>query len=129
MVTSLGKLKIHFDFRTNRPDVFRAANHIMRMTLEGKITLTYSPPNFDHAFWDSHPNLVQIKELLGLNDDDAGSRDDDDVGGDDWSDGESEDGEAGNKDDDDDDDSQDDAVAAVPTVSRNKFDLLDDEDD
>lgn len=93
------------------------------MTLEGKITLSYSPPNFDAAFWDSHPNLVQIKELLGLNDE-VGS--DDDVGGEDWSDGDDDDGEAEDKGEDE---SEDEAAAALPAVSRNKFDLLDDEDD
>ena len=96
----------------------------MRMTLEGKITLTYSPPDFDQAFWDSHPNLVQIKELLGLTDD-AASGDDDDGDVEDWSEGES-DGEA--RDDGQKDDESQDEGAAVP-ISRNKFDLLVDEDE
>jgi hypothetical protein len=52
--------------RTNRPDVYRSANHIMRMTLEGKITLAFSPPDYDKDYWENHPNLVQINELLGL---------------------------------------------------------------
>lgn len=54
--------------RTNRPDVYRAANHILRMTLEGKITLAFMPPGYDKDFWENHPDLVRINELLGLSD-------------------------------------------------------------
>lgn len=49
-------------------DVYRAANHILRMTLEGKITLSFLPPNYDQNVWENHPHLVQIRELLGLGD-------------------------------------------------------------
>ena len=55
--------------RSNRPDIHRAANHILRMTLEGKITLTLEPPGYRQSLqsWGEHPDLQVISELLGNN--------------------------------------------------------------
>ena len=108
--------QICFIFRTNRPDVFRAANHIMRMTLEGKITLSFFPPNFDQNFWDNHPNLVQIKELLGLAD--AHGDDDDAI----------EDLAELSEDEEVLDDAAE-VEESQPATSKNKFDLLLEMDD
>ena len=47
----------------------RSANHILRMCLEGKITLALFPQSFAKckSTWDSHPDLAVISELLGNN--------------------------------------------------------------
>ena len=59
--------------RSNRPDLNRAANHILRMCLEGKIPLTMYPVNYvktkDH--WAKHEDTAIVKKLLGLDDADA----------------------------------------------------------
>ena len=52
--------------RSNRPDIARAANHIMRMALEGKLTLCLRPPGYRKADWQGHPDTVIIKDLLAL---------------------------------------------------------------
>ena len=41
----------------------------MRMALEGKITLTLYPPDYEssESLWSSHPELNIISELLGTN--------------------------------------------------------------
>jgi len=57
--------------RSNRPDVSRSANHILRMALDGKITLSYLPPGYMSENliekYEKHPDLNQISDLLGLN--------------------------------------------------------------
>ena len=55
--------------KSNRPDVHRAANHILRFCLDGKITLTLAPPGYEEARerYSEHPDLVKISELLGKN--------------------------------------------------------------
>ena len=56
--------------RSNRPDVSRSANHILRMSLEGKITLAYLPPGYvsqkTRDEYENHPDLVRISQLLAL---------------------------------------------------------------
>ncbi|GIZ04018.1 guanine nucleotide-binding protein-like 1, partial [Caerostris extrusa] len=46
-----------------RPDVYRAANNILRMALDGRtICLAFYPPNFtkEKAMWSEHPGLQEI---------------------------------------------------------------------
>jgi len=57
--------------RSNRPDVSRSANHILRMALEGKISLAYYPPGYisqnKKEEYENHPDLVRINnDLLAL---------------------------------------------------------------
>ena len=52
--------------RSNRPDIARAANHVMRMALEGRLTLCLRPPDFDKGSWTNHPDLEIIKDLLAM---------------------------------------------------------------
>jgi len=52
--------------RSNRLDVSRAANHIMRMALEGRICLCLRPPEYDANNFSSHPDLKTINDLLAL---------------------------------------------------------------
>ena len=52
--------------RSNRPDLNRSANHILRMTLEGKITLNLVPIDFDETKWENHDKVKQIESLLAI---------------------------------------------------------------
>ena len=52
--------------RSNRPDIARAANHLMRMALEGRITLSYVPPNFNKDDWTNHEDTSVIDETIAL---------------------------------------------------------------
>ncbi len=55
--------------RSNRPDMNRAANHILRMTLEGKITLSLEPDSYwaEEDKWRAHPDAKAVEELLQIN--------------------------------------------------------------
>ena len=52
--------------RSNRPDIARAANHLMRMALEGRITLSFVPPNFNQDDWTNHEDMSVIDETIAL---------------------------------------------------------------
>ena len=54
--------------RSNRPDLHRSANHILRMTLEGKITLALMPENYleDRDKWENHEKIKEVEDVLGL---------------------------------------------------------------
>ena len=52
--------------RSNRPDIARAANHLMRMALEGRITLSFVPPNFNKDDWTNHEDISVIDETIAL---------------------------------------------------------------
>lgn len=52
--------------RSNRPDISRAANHLMRMTLEGRLILSLKPPGYKKEHFAEHPDIAVIKELLAL---------------------------------------------------------------
>lgn len=45
-----------------RPDVARAANHLLRLSLEGRICLYLRPPNFsaEEERWKLHPYVQDI---------------------------------------------------------------------
>lgn len=51
-----------------RPDTYRAANSILRMALDGKITLSLKPKGYSNQkkFWESHPELDKVKEIQSL---------------------------------------------------------------
>lgn len=73
--------------KASRPDTYRAANSILRMALDGKITISLKPKNYhkNKSFWESHPELQKVKELQAISssisthsdDADAYSEDDD----------------------------------------------------
>ncbi|XP_035208064.1 guanine nucleotide-binding protein-like 1 [Stegodyphus dumicola] len=49
--------------KTARPDVYRAANNILRMALDGRtICLAFYPPNYtkEKEMWSKHPGLQEI---------------------------------------------------------------------
>ncbi|XP_059472020.1 guanine nucleotide-binding protein-like 1 [Neocloeon triangulifer] len=48
-----------------RLDSYRAANHILRMALDGKVCLCLYPPNFssEKETWLSHPEIEDIKRI------------------------------------------------------------------
>ena len=52
--------------RSNRPDISRAANHIMRMALEGRISLALRPPEYNKEYWTQHKDIEVVKDLLAI---------------------------------------------------------------
>ena len=51
-----------------RPDVYRAANHLLRMALDGRtLCLAFLPPNYmsERAKWDKHSDVKFIESLQG----------------------------------------------------------------
>lgn len=54
--------------KTGRPDSYRAANSILRMALDGKITLSLKPIGYTKQknFWESHDELKKVKEIQAL---------------------------------------------------------------
>jgi ribosome biogenesis GTPase A len=56
-----------------RPDTYRAANSILRMALDGKITLSLKPRGYHQRkeFWESHPEYESVKEIQALGNADA----------------------------------------------------------
>lgn len=51
-----------------RPDSYRAANSILRMALDGKITLSLGPKGYYQRkeFWETHLELDSVKEIQAL---------------------------------------------------------------
>lgn len=51
-----------------RPDTYRAANSILRMALDGKITLSLKPRGYakKKEVWETHPELDSIKEIQAI---------------------------------------------------------------
>lgn len=76
-----------FTAKAARPDTYRAANSILRMALDGKITLSLKPKGFHQKDWSSHEELAKVKEIqaqgrIGLKEDDddgAYSESDDEI--------------------------------------------------
>ncbi|GFU08503.1 guanine nucleotide-binding protein-like 1 [Nephila pilipes] len=119
--------------RSSRPDVYRAANNILRMALDGhSICLAFYPPNYtkEKAMWSQHPGLQEItavqahrqKSIDDYHETSSISKDmnymkvSEDI--EDYCDSESEEDEDSRNDEADSEDS-----AGAPT-SGNKFDLL-----
>jgi ribosome biogenesis GTPase A len=57
-----------FTAKAARPDTYRAANSILRMALDGKITLSLKPRGFlkKRNFWETHEELEKVKEIQAL---------------------------------------------------------------
>lgn len=54
--------------KASRPDSYRAANSILRMTLDGKICLSLKPRGYNvkRQFWEKHHELDAIKAVQAL---------------------------------------------------------------
>lgn len=121
-----------------RPDVYRAANSILRMALDGKITLSLKPKGFyrNKAQWDSHPELDKVRELQAMgksksstqSDEDAYSDEDDTQKPSDYA-LNPEKKSAHKRELDDDESNEADSENEACSSSINPFDLLNDEDD
>ncbi|XP_067662554.1 guanine nucleotide-binding protein-like 1 isoform X2 [Haliotis asinina] len=48
--------------RGARPDIYRAANHILRMTVDGRLRLNFTPPGYTESkdTWRSHPEVTVL---------------------------------------------------------------------
>lgn len=57
-----------FTAKAARPDTYRAANSILRMALDGKITLSLKPKGYSDRkeFWESHPELESVREIQAI---------------------------------------------------------------
>lgn len=106
--------------RAARPDVARAANHLLRLALEGRISLYLRPPNYkaEESEWQSHPDVVEITAIQALEQ----NKDDSWMEQEEAEDQEEDEEESDSKEEDDEDESEDE----VPT-STNKFALLQDD--
>jgi len=51
-----------------RPDTFRAANNILRMALDGKLTLCLKPIGYTENIqkWENHPDIAEVKRIQAL---------------------------------------------------------------
>lgn len=53
--------------RTARPDIYRAANHLLRMALDGRtICLRFHPPNYhqhEPTHWATHPERAEVEAI------------------------------------------------------------------
>lgn len=57
-----------FTAKASRPDVYRAANHILRLALDGRINLCLRPPNFtkNKDQWIADPRADAIEQQIQL---------------------------------------------------------------
>lgn len=65
--------------RSGRPDVYRAANHLLRMALDGRtLCMAFYPPDYlsqKQSHWEQHEDLEKIRRIQGKHniiDDDDG---------------------------------------------------------
>jgi ribosome biogenesis GTPase A len=66
--------------RSGRPDVYRAANHLLRMALDGRtLCMAFYPPDYlsqKKSHWELHEGVEKIERIQGrhniVNDDDDG---------------------------------------------------------
>lgn len=53
--------------RTGRPDIYRAANHMLRMALDGRtIRLSFYPPNYhqhEPSYWTAHAERAEVEAI------------------------------------------------------------------
>lgn len=59
------EIRRFFTSRTSRPDVFRAANEILRMALEGRLCLTFYPPGYDLSLYEDDLEARFVREIVG----------------------------------------------------------------
>ena len=104
--------------RSNRLDVARAANHIMRMCLEGRICLSLRPPGYNAEAYATHSDKEVIHHLLAL--DQVGDKEDVDTEDVDESSSSEESGDEA---------VEDEQKSAAVLPAKNKFSLLEGSDD
>uniref|UniRef100_A0A667Z068 Guanine nucleotide-binding protein-like 1 n=1 Tax=Myripristis murdjan TaxID=586833 RepID=A0A667Z068_9TELE len=66
-----------------RNDVYRAANSLLRLAIDGRLCLCLRPPGYSclKGHWENHPDIPEIMALQGRTEDDgAGDRDEDEDG-------------------------------------------------
>lgn len=109
--------------RAARPDEARAANHLLRLSLEGRICLYLRPPNYttEKAKWESHPDVKEITKIQAL-----GTQSVDDS----WTEtatheSEDDEDESHSEEDEEEEEKSEDEI---PAVNANKFALLGDSD-
>ncbi len=112
--------------KSNRPDVHRAANHILRMALEGKIALHLYPEEYAHSqlAWEDHAWAKEVVHLLALDEAEA-QRDQEKMAISDDEDGT--DSESNDDDQEEDEENSEETERSAQTV--NKFGALEDLDE
>ncbi|XP_052864759.1 guanine nucleotide-binding protein-like 1 [Anopheles cruzii] len=109
--------------KSGRPDTYRAANSILRMALDGKITLSLKPVGYHQqkkALADD-PELARVKEIQAIVENE-GKEDDDDC----FSDTDTEDVAGASNDGDNEEDEDPNSTTSPPASSSsvNPFELL-----
>ncbi|XP_050407789.2 guanine nucleotide-binding protein-like 1 [Patella vulgata] len=89
-----------------RPDISRAANHLLRITVDGRIQLCFRPPGYtdNKEYWEDHEDSIKLQARSNHNADDYSSDSDNIQVATNNSDAEA--GDDGDDDDDDDDDEE-----------------------
>lgn len=109
--------------KTARPDTYRAANNILRMALDGKITLSLKPPGFHQMLeqLQSDPELAAVRDIQALAENNDKEDDDDYI-----SDTDTEDvaGAASNDADNEEDEEGNSMLSPVSSKMSNPFSLL-----
>ena len=56
----------YFTAKASRPDVYRAANELLRMALDGKLCLSLKPINYtkQKEFWSQHPETKDLDDVV-----------------------------------------------------------------
>ncbi len=56
----------YYTAKASRPDVYRAANELLRMALDGRLCLSLKPRNFlsEKKLWQDHSETKQLKEII-----------------------------------------------------------------
>ncbi|XP_030639955.1 guanine nucleotide-binding protein-like 1 [Chanos chanos] len=116
-----------------RNDVYRAANSLLRLAMDGRVCLCLRPPGYTEQTdqWESHPDLAEIIALQGRKDEEESGERDEEEEGESSSEGEEEerDRDADDDDDDDDDDEEDGAKTEkkdtqASSITVNMFSVL-----
>ncbi|XP_065917035.1 guanine nucleotide-binding protein-like 1 isoform X2 [Dysidea avara] len=57
--------KQYFTAKASRLDTYRAANSLLRLALDGRISMFFVPPQFtkQREYWEAHPEVNKIKTL------------------------------------------------------------------
>lgn len=119
-----------------RNDVYRAANSLLRLAIDGRLCLSLKPPGYSNQRdqWDSHPEVAEIITLQGQRPDekegsgDRAEEEEDDEG---ESSSEPEEERDRDADDDEDDDDEDEGFSSSrrrqkpsPSLTVNMFSVL-----
>ncbi|KAG7469360.1 hypothetical protein MATL_G00128250 [Megalops atlanticus] len=105
-----------------RNDVYRAANSLLRLAIDGRLCLCLRPPGYtaQRDKWESHPDVTEIIALQGRRDEEgAGDRDEEEG----ESSSEPEEERDRDADDDEDGDDEDDGFAAPARREQPKANL------